>query len=251
MELAHRSILMHAPITKVLMDNATMRKLWIWACAADSELSAMGEVSIEDGVLLVRPDVYLLKQEGTWGSTHLDMDALADLLADHMAAGKGTGRLKFWWHTHPNMSANFSYTDDDTIEKLSKLPGVSVTIASVFNTDGKTGWRLVVDGVSSDFSFKIPGPKPTKEEMAEVKPMIKQFVNKKTSLWGGFSGRYNRAKDEVLDKCEPEDCKFKPDHHGCNSVGHEPPAGAAIKKIVRKLTKEELTEDRYYGGADY
>ena len=186
---------LHPPHFDVSMSQEMIRKLWTYACAADGEISAIGEIHIGGSLITVTDNVHLLKQEGTGGSTHLDMGAFAELCVEYQTSGKDPGSLRCWMHTHPHMSAFMSGTDDATIIKLAKMMDHPI-VAVVLNTDGDTMWRIVDGDASVDLVYRIPGKRPTREEMDIVLPEIKGKVSHKEYAWlGKYGWRGGKKRD--------------------------------------------------------
>lgn len=62
------------------------------------------------------PDVFLLEQEVTPGTTEIDDEAIAKLMVELEKAGQDLARLRYWWHLHPKGTGLFwSQTDSGTI----------------------------------------------------------------------------------------------------------------------------------------
>ena len=184
---------LHPPHFDVTMSPHMLRKLWTYACAAEGEISAIGEISIDGPLITVTDNIHLLKQDGTGGSTRLDMGAFAELCADYQATGKDPGSLRFWIHTHPHMSAFFSGIDDSTIEKLATMMDHPI-VAACFNTDGDTMWRIVDGDAQVDLTYKIPGKYPTRQEMDVVLPEIKGKVAHNEFFGGRFKYGWRGGK---------------------------------------------------------
>jgi len=84
---------------------------------AAGEVSGLGTVEEFDGGFLVT-DLYLPKQVCTPAGTELNQEAVATLLMELDGAGKDSGELKFWWHSHGSLDVFWSGTDRQCIENL-------------------------------------------------------------------------------------------------------------------------------------
>ena len=91
-------LLISPKYTRVTIAPETLRKLWVWTAAADTEISALGEVDLHENAASITDEIHLLKQTGSAGHTELDQAAVADLIMRQMQAGKDPGRIRLWWH---------------------------------------------------------------------------------------------------------------------------------------------------------
>ena len=88
-----------------------------YVALASGEVSGLGLVELVRGGFLVT-EVFLPRQDSTPGGTELDQDAVAALMVTLEEAGKDSGELMFWWHSHGNMNAFWSQTDEECIAGL-------------------------------------------------------------------------------------------------------------------------------------
>lgn len=99
----------------ILIENEVYRKVMHWVNKSDDEVSGLGTVRVEEGGVLRVISTMLLPQKN--GNTHTDIEpedvnkALFDLR-------HAEGDLRWWWHSHVNMSVFWSGTDMDTIKKI-------------------------------------------------------------------------------------------------------------------------------------
>jgi hypothetical protein len=103
-------------------------KVMYWVKKAEFEVSGFGTVSFKDGTFTVH-DAFLLEQEGTSGDTEINPTAMSKAMYE-CSKRKLPGELKWWWHSHVNMSVFWSGTDTKTIEELG---GKGWCVATVFN----------------------------------------------------------------------------------------------------------------------
>ena len=84
---------------------------------ATGEVSGLGTVEEFDGGFLVT-DIFLPKQSCSPAGTELDQDSVATLIMELDQAGSDAGSLRFWWHSHGNLDAFWSNTDEACIMSL-------------------------------------------------------------------------------------------------------------------------------------
>ena len=101
----------------VLISAEAEQRIRHWVDCARGEVSGLGTVVPHNDGLLIE-EVYLLKQRCTGSNTELDDEAVAALLVELDAKGVDTGTVRFWWHSHGDLSAFWSGTDDECIEGL-------------------------------------------------------------------------------------------------------------------------------------
>ena len=115
-----------------------LKKIMYYAKAASGEVSGLGVVKRDKDKKLIVEDIYLLEQESSSGDTELKPEAVSKMMIDMIKAKKDPGELKFWWHSHANMSVFWSGTDDECAETLSKEFAFSLVV----NKDGDRRCRL-------------------------------------------------------------------------------------------------------------
>lgn len=118
---------MKAKFEALYIDPTSLKKIQYWADAADGEVSGLGIVEVENGRYVVR-DVFILEQECSGADTELKPEAISKLITDIIKAGKDPAKLKFWWHSHVNMSVFWSGTDDECAETLSTEYAFSLVV---------------------------------------------------------------------------------------------------------------------------
>ncbi len=112
---------------KVVIPDSVNRKIMHWVNKSEYEVSGLGKVTTDDQGNLTVIDVMLLPQKNAAAHTDIegeDVGRAMYLLRDT------PGMLKFWWHSHVNMSVFWSTQDKETI-KLCGTGGWCV--ATVFN----------------------------------------------------------------------------------------------------------------------
>lgn len=167
------------------IDPALLKRIYTLTLAADNmrtEISGIGEAEVSkvDGVDVVNvlEPLHILKQSGNMVGTHLDMDALADILDGYVRQGKSPKRLRFWYHTHPG-SVYWSMTDEATIEKLSSKY-MDTLVAGVFNDKGESHWAIARGGeILLEFDYKIRLARPTHDEIAKAEEFLEDKVERR------------------------------------------------------------------------
>lgn len=113
---------------KIQMTKAVHDKIMYWVDKADFEVSGFGNVVWNDTDKVFKiTDAILLKQEG--GAAHTDIDPLSLSKAQYELRN-AEGDLRFWWHSHVNMSAFMSSQDKSTIQEIGEQ---GWCVALVFN----------------------------------------------------------------------------------------------------------------------
>jgi proteasome lid subunit RPN8/RPN11 len=103
-------------------------KIMHWIRKADNEVSGFGTVEHDEKAnTFTIKEVWLLNQEV--GAAHTDIDEKS--LAKLMYETRDKGDLRWWWHSHVDMSVFWSPQDRETIKELGANGWI---VASVFNT---------------------------------------------------------------------------------------------------------------------
>ena len=84
---------------------------------AAGEVSGLGTVEEFNGGFLVT-DLFLPKQTCSPGGTELDQESVATLLMELDQAGKDSGALRYWFHSHGDLDVFWSRTDEECINNL-------------------------------------------------------------------------------------------------------------------------------------
>jgi hypothetical protein len=115
---------------KIILGREVYDQIMYYVNKTNFEISGLGAVEIIDGFPVVTK-VYLLDQENSAAETEMDGEAITKLMYEHHISGH-PGELKFWWHSHVNMSVFWSTTDMTTIGELTENGWF---IHGVFNKD--------------------------------------------------------------------------------------------------------------------
>lgn len=162
---------------RVTMSWLTHAKIRHWMkTAGTDEVSGFGKVVRLDGHLHVR-DAFLIKQENTGGSTDIDPEDMARTM---YRTKDEPGDLNFWWHSHHNMAAYFSGTDDDTIKQFGKNGWI---LATVFNHRDEHKTSLFVNEPTNilieDLKLEILQPALPEQLVASCDASYKEKVSVK------------------------------------------------------------------------
>lgn len=113
---------------KIVLPYDIHRKIMFYVNNCDKEIGGMGRIKFDKNKSEYRvTSVYLPKQEV--GSAHTDLDA--DSVAQcEINSINDEGWYNFWWHSHVNMQAFWSGTDNATIKEMGKQ---GLCVAVVFN----------------------------------------------------------------------------------------------------------------------
>lgn len=98
------------------IEESVFKKIMYWIRKSNFEVSGLGKVEVNQEENSIRViDAILLPQKNTSTTTDLDAGAISKA----MFLLKDTpGELRWWWHSHVNMDAFWSGTDDNTIKRL-------------------------------------------------------------------------------------------------------------------------------------
>lgn len=116
---------------QIQIPRKVYRKIQYWMAKADIEVSGFGKVMLLPNGTISVLDAYLLKQEGGAAHTDIDGQSLGKLMFDTKDV---PGELKWWWHSHVDMSVFWSGQDTTTINELSQADWCGAT---VFNRKGE------------------------------------------------------------------------------------------------------------------
>lgn len=115
---------------KLIIPLAVYRKVMAYVTLCDLEISGFAEVEYNaERNVFIAGEPYLLKQNVTGTNTHMEEEDVSKFNHDYIKKG-GTQLPRIWWHSHVNMGAFFSGTDEAT---LKDLQNDSFIIALVLN----------------------------------------------------------------------------------------------------------------------
>ena len=115
---------------KIYIDDDVYRKVFYWVHKSDHEVSGFGNVEFDqEKKVFTVTDAMLLKQENGPTSSEIDPEAIGEAMFEAHKKGQPNG-LKWWWHSHVNMSVFWSADDMECIRKLGHNGWI---LATVFN----------------------------------------------------------------------------------------------------------------------
>jgi hypothetical protein len=154
---------------KIILENEVWRKVMYWVNKSQYEVSGLGIVKTEANGVFRVVDTMLLPQKN--GSTHTDIEP-EDVNRALFALRDSDGDLKWWWHSHVNMSVFWSGTDMDTIKKLGQGGWFANT---VFNKKRETRSALYANGENSPWQSPL--------FLDELATEVAEFRDEKTTEW--------------------------------------------------------------------
>ena len=197
---------------KLIYSRLAYEKIQYFVHRTQEEISGFGIVELVEGVPYVT-DVILLEQINH--STETEIDALAICKAEtYMLENNIKGEIKNWWHSHNSMPTEWSQTDYNTIDMLSKHGWFTAT---VFNNKGESRSCFSDGTPTSDLAFdytvfhddielvifdNIPQSvfeqceKEYKEKVKEVKFGQVEIAKEGVSLGGHAQETWSDAKNE-------------------------------------------------------
>lgn len=98
-----------------MIDNDVFQKVMHWVNKSEFEVSGLGTIRMEEPGILRVVSAMLLPQKN--GFTHTDIEA-EEVNKALFELRDQPGDLRWWWHSHVNMSVFWSGTDMDTIKKI-------------------------------------------------------------------------------------------------------------------------------------
>lgn len=138
---------------KLRFSPTAWSKLLFLRDIGDTEVGGFG-ITLADDLLYVN-DFILIKQECSSVTVEFDDDNVADFMMDMVEAGlKPEQFMRIWIHTHPNMSASPSLTDEKTFARV--FGKCDWAVMAILSTSGDQYCRLQVNGGPFPGAFEIP-----------------------------------------------------------------------------------------------
>lgn len=170
---------------ELILPVSHFKKMMAYVDLCAGEVTGFFEVEWEeDRRAFVMGEIYLIKQEAGAADVEMDEEFIADFLAERIAAGADQ-MPRGWWHSHVNMGAFFSGTDDNTINN--DFLNDSYTVSLVVNKRREMKATLVV--------FE-DGPYGLYQSPLRVDDL-------KISLEGALEEIPEALRQEVLEKVQP------------------------------------------------
>ncbi len=162
----------------VVLTKDAFEQLFGWAYSTSCEISCLGSVHREGNRFFI-DKFYLLKQAGSFGSTIINDDAIAELMEQLIKEGKGdkVQSVKCWGHSHPNIDVFWSTTDDSTCRLLVNDYLISIVVSNNFaircRIDITTPVPVTFDNIP--VFYQIPENKlPMEKYAAEVRSAVSE-----------------------------------------------------------------------------
>jgi hypothetical protein len=158
------------PELKVAISRNEFEKLKSYVLGVKTEISGLGLVERRKNIFYIH-EIFLLEQEVSAASATIDPVAISKLMNRLIKEDRNPTDLKFWWHSHANMEAFWSGTDDSTIEKFaSKDYSLSLVINKdleyLCRMDLYQPLRVKIDRIPMEFWGTSLGTTDPKEEIA-------------------------------------------------------------------------------------
>lgn len=118
------------------------QKLMAYVDLVDTEITGFFDVEYDaDKSRFEVGEVYLIEQEAQAAHVEMEEEDLSKFMVSHIKAGHDQ-MPRGWWHSHVNMQAFFSGTDDNTINNT--FIGDSFTVSLVVNKSRNYKCSLVI-----------------------------------------------------------------------------------------------------------
>lgn len=225
---------MEVKISKLAHD-----KINYWVQKASGEVSGMGLIELLPDNSFYVSDVFMAKQTNSGASTDIDPNSLGELVFDLLQKGliTETKQLKFWWHSHANMSVFWSSTDTTTIKQLSE----TWLVASVFNKkyESLTSFSCMADtviGKRQIFEDKLQlVVEGTQKSIAEWDAEYEKYTKPEPKLaWAHNDDAYAYANDPW------EDIGYRNSWNKGGSYDKRKKQDTALKAIATKSNIQDL-----------
>ncbi|MFC1656530.1 hypothetical protein ACFL14_01000 [Patescibacteria group bacterium] len=161
---ANTKIVLSFGIPIIYISQLAYDKMWHYVNLATKEVSWLGVVKqVSAGSFLIK-DVYLLRQEVSYGHTEISTEGLSELGQEILKQPDGEevwNNIRFWGHLHPSGSTSPSKQDDDQMDEFAKDKNIPFFIRAILNKDGKIEFTVYLyrQGViMQDVEWRIYNP---------------------------------------------------------------------------------------------
>lgn len=165
---------------RVVFSALAWMKSWAFVELHHQEISWMGRILIKEddrGKYLYIEDVFLLKQECGPAETTIDATALGELITT--LPPEDMNRIRFWGHSHVNMSTYWSGTD---LEAMRQLRTGGINVYTVFNKKGDHLTRVdVCDGI---LDYYVDNVKDVSYEQPTMAAIVEEHVDAYVERFG-------------------------------------------------------------------
>ncbi len=154
-------------------------KLRIYCQLVNDEISGMGTVEKLGPQKYKITEIFLIEQKVSKAQCEIKFDAVCNLMAEMIKQDKNPSMLRFWWHSHNSMTANFSHQD----EKMGmQFAGTEYLISLVINHKGEMQSKmniynpieLVIDNINIEIDMENNNEAVIKECEKEIGKKVKK-----------------------------------------------------------------------------
>lgn len=203
---------------KLILPYLAYKQIMNYAIGCETEISgfADAEWDKEKNAIVVGRVYPLLEQEATGADVEFD-DTILDAFHLQLMDQDVQQFPRLWWHSHVDMQAYFSTTDDAAMEVLkNESYGVALVVNkkkhmyAVLNIYAPIPTQLVLDIVVDDETK--PSKQVLEEIAAKVKPPKVTFQQQQKQKRLGKGKRGNRGlilyKKHLVSMCEKPECEI-------------------------------------------
>ena len=185
---------------KIQMAPDMLEEIMYIAKKVNTEVSGMGDIEwTEEGFRVTK--LRFFPQECTGSETEIKPESLEKLSADAIASGEDLTSMRFWWHSHANMSTFWSKQDDDCVESLlSAFQDYVVSVVVnhkrelVARVDFLNPFRMTLNHVPLIVESSM-----AQEKQEALDKMIQENVKTKTYGGSGYGSSADKKKSEKND----------------------------------------------------
>lgn len=197
---------------EVIVPVASFKKLMAYTDLCDGEVTGFFDVNWNAAYVdsegsdprgaFVVGEIYLVKQEAGAASVEMDEDGILDAMDELIAAGVSQ-MPRGWWHSHVNMAAFFSGTDNNTINNDFLNDTYAVSIVVNKRREMKASVVIFEDlpyGIATtplridELPITVDGPSETIPE--ELRREVEEKVKPYSAPSGGNTYNYQWGKGE-------------------------------------------------------
>ena len=171
------------------------QKIMGYADVCDTEITGFADVTFDDDRNgLVVGEVFLLEQVGAASEVEMSEESIGKFTNECMKKGM-TQLPRLWWHSHVNMGAFFSGTDEQAMKDL-KNESWSVALVVNKKEEMKATLNLYqpVELQVTDLPVVVLYPKYG--ELEELRTEVEQKVTKKKFSLPAYTGKHNKGKGQ-------------------------------------------------------
>jgi hypothetical protein len=194
---------------KIFITSEAKAKLDFYVKEVPTEISGLGTVKIISRDQILIDNIYLLKQEVTKEGTKLNQQDIAMLIAKMIKNKQDPSMIRLWWHSHVNMSAFWSTSDDiPTINSFSKTTDWFLSL--VINKQGDYLCRLDFFKplrITLEIQLEIFPQSITEEEKKLLQEEVSQKLTVLTEQEPIEGVYYNHEFSQTGRYCQPRKAK--------------------------------------------